>query len=87
MNRIEKFEVNWDPYDESQVSVVHNSIQSSVNVAMVIRAVMERLVASHFGETILDRLFKEYAHHFCKHLEKEETKHGSIIVLSMKKLI
>jgi hypothetical protein len=54
---------------------------------MVIRAVMERLVASHFGETILDRLFKEYAHHFCKHLEKEETKHGSIIVLSMKKLI
>jgi hypothetical protein len=23
MNRIEKFEVNWDPYDESQVSVVH----------------------------------------------------------------
>ncbi|CAN6178603.1 unnamed protein product [Urochloa humidicola] len=86
MNHVKLFETNWDPYDDSESDVVHDSIKSGVNVSKCIKAVMEPLVASHFGETILDRLFKEYAHRVVKHLEKEKTKHV-VIVLSMKKVI
>ncbi|CAN6178607.1 unnamed protein product [Urochloa humidicola] len=86
MNHVKLFETNWDPYDDSESDVVHENIRSGVNVAKCIRAVMEPLVARHFGETILDRLFKEYAHRVAKHLEKEKTKHA-VIVLSLKKVI
>ncbi|CAL5047058.1 unnamed protein product [Urochloa decumbens] len=86
MNHVKLFETNWDPYDDSESDVVHDSIRSGVNVSKCIRAVMEPLVASHFGETILDRLFKEYARRVAKHLEKEKMKHA-VIVLSMKKVI
>jgi hypothetical protein len=84
MNHVKLFEINWDPYDDSENDVVDDSIRSGENVAKCIRAVMEPLVAGHFGETILDRLFKEYAHRVAKHLEKEKMKHA-VIVLSMKK--
>ncbi|CAN6170415.1 unnamed protein product [Urochloa humidicola] len=86
MNHVKLFETNWDPYDDSESDVVHDSIRSGVNVSKCIRAVMEPLIASHFGETILDRLFKEYARRVAKHLEKEKTKHV-VIVLSMKKVM
>nr|CAB3470169.1 unnamed protein product [Digitaria exilis] len=86
MNYVRLFETNWDPYDDSESDVVHDSVRSGVNVAKCIRAVMEPLVASHFGETILDRLFKEYAQRVAKHLDEEKTKHA-VIVLSMKKVI
>lgn len=84
MNHVKVFETNWDPYDDSESDVVHDSVRSGVNVAKCIRAVTEPLIASHFGETILDALFKEYAQRVAKHLEKEKTKHA-VIVLSMKK--
>ncbi|RLN11437.1 anthranilate O-methyltransferase 2-like [Panicum miliaceum] len=86
MNHVKLFEIDWDPYYDSESDVVHDSVSSSVNVARCIRAVMEPLIACHFGETILDRLFKEYAHRVAKHLEKEKTKHA-VIALSMKKVI
>lgn len=84
MNHAKLFETNWDPYDDSESDVVHDSVRSGVNVAKCIRAVMEPLIASHFGETILDTLFEEYAQRVAKHLEKEKTKHA-VIVLTMKK--
>ncbi|PAN25070.1 hypothetical protein PAHAL_4G272400 [Panicum hallii] len=84
MNHVKLFETNWDPYDDSESDVVQDSARSGVNVAKCIRAVTEPLIASHFGETILDTLFKEYAQRVAKHLEKEKTKHA-VIVLSMKK--
>ncbi|KAF8723607.1 hypothetical protein HU200_021564 [Digitaria exilis] len=85
INYVRLFETNWDPYDDSESDVVHDSVRSGVNVAKCIRAVMEPLVASHFGETILDRLFKEYAQRVAKHLDEEKTKHA-VIVLSIKKV-
>ncbi|KAL6606951.1 hypothetical protein ACP70R_042604 [Stipagrostis hirtigluma subsp. patula] len=85
MNHIQVFETNWDPYDDSENDVVHDGDRSGANVAKCIRAVMESLVASHFGDTILDALFTEYTHRVAKHLEKEKTKHA-VIVLSVKKV-
>lgn len=86
MNHVKVFETNWDPYDDSESDVVHNSIRSGTNVAKCLRAVMEPLVASQFGEAILDKLFEEYARRVAKHLENEKTKHA-VLVLSMKKTV
>lgn len=86
MNHVKVFEINWDPYDDSEGDDVHNSIESGENVAKCLRAVMEPLVASQFGERILDKLFKEYARRVAKHLETEKTKHA-VLVLSIEKAI
>uniref|UniRef100_A0A0E0DZS1 Jasmonate O-methyltransferase n=1 Tax=Oryza meridionalis TaxID=40149 RepID=A0A0E0DZS1_9ORYZ len=56
INKIHVFESNWDPYDDSsdqgQATNI-NPIKSGLNVAKCIRAVLEPLIASHFGESIL----------------------------------
>ncbi|KAF8641717.1 hypothetical protein HU200_067740 [Digitaria exilis] len=43
MNHVKLFETNWDPYDDSESDVVHDSVRSGVNVAKWMRAVMEPL--------------------------------------------
>ncbi|CAN6324896.1 unnamed protein product [Urochloa humidicola] len=84
LDHIQLFEVNWDPYDDSEGEMVQDSVQSGVNVSKYIRAVIEPIIASHFGEAILDPLFTEYARRIGKHLEREKTKHAAV-VLSLKK--
>ncbi|CAL5042563.1 unnamed protein product [Urochloa decumbens] len=78
------FESNWDPYDDSGGQFVQDSLQSGLNVAKSIRAVMEPLFGSHFGGSVLDELFKEYAHNVSKHLQREKTMY-SVIVLSLQR--
>ena len=84
INQIKLFESNWDPYDNSESDYVHNPLQSGMNIAKYMRAVMGPLFASHFDESVLDTLFHKYAHHIAEHLEGEKAKY-SIIVLSLKK--
>ncbi|KAL6861733.1 hypothetical protein ACP4OV_017433 [Aristida adscensionis] len=83
ISHIRLFNLNWDPYDDSTSDLVGNIVQSGVNVARCLRAVAEPLLASHFGECILDELFKRYACNVSKHLEREKTKF-SVIVVSLK---
>uniref|UniRef100_A0A453PU45 Benzoate carboxyl methyltransferase n=1 Tax=Aegilops tauschii subsp. strangulata TaxID=200361 RepID=A0A453PU45_AEGTS len=82
MNHIKLFETNWDPYDDSEGNDVHDSVQSGINVSKSLRAVMEPLFASHFGESVLDKLFKKFAYNVEVHLEMEKTKY-SVITLSL----
>ena len=83
INEIKLFESNWDPYDDSESDFVCDTIQSGINVAKYLRAVMEPLFASHFGEHILDELFERYASNVAKHLKREKTKY-SVIVVSLR---
>uniref|UniRef100_A0A0E0A7E7 Uncharacterized protein n=1 Tax=Oryza glumipatula TaxID=40148 RepID=A0A0E0A7E7_9ORYZ len=84
MDHIDLFECNWDPYDDSQGDIVHDSALSGMNVAKCIRAALQPLIASYFGEDILNALFEEYAHRVAKHLEKDKGKFAFIVV-SLKK--
>ncbi|GJN29164.1 hypothetical protein PR202_gb17361 [Eleusine coracana subsp. coracana] len=71
INHLQLFEVNWDPYDDdSESTVLHDSVQSGVNVSKCFRAVMESLVASHFqaGDAILDMLFADYIQYLSRML-------------------
>lgn len=83
INHIELFESNWDPHDDLDGDLVLDSIQSGVNVAKSIRAVVEPLIAHQFGKYILDDLFEIYAQNVAKHLKKVKTKYP-VIVLSLK---
>ena len=85
MNHIKLFETNWDPYDNSEGNDVHDSVQSGINVSKTLRAVMEPLFASHFGESVLDELFKKFAYNVEVHLEMEKTKY-SVITLSLTRI-
>ncbi|KAI4977394.1 hypothetical protein ZWY2020_057306 [Hordeum vulgare] len=82
MNHIKLFDTNWDPCDDSDGNYVNDSVQSGINVATCLRAVMEPMFASHFGETVLDELFKKFAHNVALHLNKEKTKY-SVMTLSI----
>ncbi|KAL5207193.1 hypothetical protein ABZP36_031628 [Zizania latifolia] len=57
INQIHLSESNWDPYDDSEGDVVANPVESGLNVANSLRAVLGALLASHFGETVQDILF------------------------------
>ncbi|TVT99283.1 hypothetical protein EJB05_55358, partial [Eragrostis curvula] len=84
INQIKLFESNWDPYDDLDDDVVQDNIRSGENISKSIRAVMETLLASHFGESVLDALFNEYACKVAEHLKWHKTKY-SVIVLSLEK--
>ncbi|CAN6170418.1 unnamed protein product [Urochloa humidicola] len=84
INHLQLFESNWDPYDDLEGEYVGDAIQSGINVAKCLRAVMEPLFATHFGDYILDELFERYALNVAKHLEREKTKY-SVIVVSLRK--
>lgn len=86
LDYIKVFELNWDPYDDStEGDDVHDSVRSGMNVSKFVRALLEPLIASHFGETILDLLFADYGCLMSKHLEQEKSK-SALITMSLKKL-
>ncbi|KAL5766426.1 hypothetical protein ACOSP7_017043 [Xanthoceras sorbifolium] len=87
LNKLEIFEVNWDPSDDpSNKEFVFNKYRSGKIFANCIRAVTEPLLlACHFGKSIIDTLFNRYANHVAQHLAVEKTKFVNIVV-SMTKI-
>ena len=85
LDQIKLLELIWDPYDDTEGDDVHDSVRSGINVSKFVRALLEPLIASHFGETIPDLLFADYACLMSKHLEQEMSK-SAFIIMSLKKL-
>jgi len=85
VTHIQLFESNWDPHDdmEDDGDLVLDGVQSGVNVAKSIRAVIGPLIAHHFGEHVQDDLFELYAKNVAVHLQKVKTKYP-VIVVSLK---
>nr|CAB3470203.1 unnamed protein product [Digitaria exilis] len=85
INQINLFESSWDPCHDSEDINVPDRVQSGVNIAKSIRAVMETLFVGHFGESIIDALFKEFANKVAAYLQRENNTKYSIITLSLQR--
>ncbi|KAK9063792.1 hypothetical protein SSX86_017664 [Deinandra increscens subsp. villosa] len=82
------FKINWDPYDTDYTST--NSLNKlshshGKNTAKVIRALIEPLLSSHFGNSIIDVLFDKYGNHVARHLSNKKTRHFNMVVSLTKK--
>ncbi|KAE8678793.1 hypothetical protein F3Y22_tig00111402pilonHSYRG00259 [Hibiscus syriacus] len=86
LDKIEVFEVNWDFEDNNgNKNYVFEKNKSGQNVAKTVRAAYEYILASHFGEIIIDELFTRYAQYVGEHLSEEKTKFITFVVLMTKK--
>ncbi|XP_074381328.1 benzoate carboxyl methyltransferase-like [Apium graveolens] len=83
IDRLETFEVNCDTRDENEK--IKSDESSGRFIANTIRAVMEPMLASHFGNTFMDKLFERYAMHVTEHLSREEPKYFNIVISLTKK--
>ncbi|WOL12343.1 anthranilate O-methyltransferase 3 [Canna indica] len=79
------FQSNWDPFDDSDDDLVLDYVVSGNNTVKCLRAVLEPLIANHFGDALqLDDLFSRYAKNIADHLLKEKTKY-TVFVVALKK--
>ncbi|OMP08301.1 hypothetical protein COLO4_06600 [Corchorus olitorius] len=79
LDKLEIFQANWDFEDDfSNKNFVFDKHKSGQNVADCVRAVAEPILASHFGKTIMDDLFKRYANNVADHLSVEKTKYINV---------
>ncbi|KAL7233886.1 hypothetical protein ACSBR1_017487 [Camellia fascicularis] len=86
LERLEVSECNWDAnHNDDDEHFVFDKDRSGKNVANLIRAVTEPLVVSHFGEFIVDDVFKKFANHVADHLSSEKSKFINIVVSLSKK--
>lgn len=88
VDRLHTFETNWDAQDgEDNKKFVFDKFVSGKNAAKHIRAVTELMLASHFGNSIIDNVFERYAAHVSEYLSnyKEKAKHFNIVVSMTKK--
>uniref|UniRef100_A0A2N9F4W5 Uncharacterized protein n=1 Tax=Fagus sylvatica TaxID=28930 RepID=A0A2N9F4W5_FAGSY len=86
IDRLETFEVNLDFNDNDEnKNYVFDKYKCGQDVAHLIRAISESLLAHHFGDAIIDDLFERYAERIGKHLSMEKTKHFNIVISMTRK--
>ncbi|KAJ9558159.1 hypothetical protein OSB04_012773 [Centaurea solstitialis] len=83
------FESNWDPYDIDYTNMndlkEHSRIRAK-NAARVLRAIMEPLLTSHFGNSIIDPLFNKYEKHLAEHIaNNKKTRYFNVLISLTKK--
>nr|AIG92833.1 SAM:benzoic acid/salicylic acid carboxyl methyltransferase [Lilium hybrid cultivar] len=78
------FEINWDGNDDCMDDFIFSSLKSGEQVVKYMRAVLDSLLAQHFGEEILDELFANYKNYIAAQLMKEKMKFVNF-VLSLEK--
>ncbi|KAL8265267.1 hypothetical protein R6Q59_023397 [Mikania micrantha] len=82
------FQANWDPQDTDYTNtkdLIELSHNHGRNTAKGIKAILEPLLASHFGNSIIDPLFKKYEKHLAQHLTNRKTRLFSMVVSLTKK--
>ena len=85
IQRFEVFKVNWDAnMDKGNKSLSFGKHSTGNYVAISIRVVVQSILASHFGEEIMDHLFDRYAIKIEEYLEVEKGEYTNMVI-SMKK--
>ncbi|KAL8235626.1 hypothetical protein R6Q59_016707 [Mikania micrantha] len=82
------FQGNWDPQDTDYTNtkdLIELSHNHGRNTAKVVKAVIEPLLTSHFGNSIIDTLFKKYEKHLAEHLTNRKTRFFTVVVSLSKK--
>ncbi|KAL8227171.1 hypothetical protein R6Q57_017003 [Mikania cordata] len=89
INNMNTFELIWGQHDNDYINIdeftceyTHNDGKDTANL---IRAITEPLFASHFGNSIIDMLFKKCEKIAAKHLATKNTRHLSVVVSLTKK--
>ncbi|XP_071709594.1 S-adenosyl-L-methionine:benzoic acid/salicylic acid carboxyl methyltransferase 3-like [Rutidosis leptorrhynchoides] len=88
LDSLSDFRVNWDSHDTDYINMKDSSALSDThgeNTAKMIRAVMEPLMTSHFGNSIIDVAFKKYAENVSKHLVSYKSRHFNLVITLAKK--
>ncbi|KAL7593440.1 S-adenosyl-L-methionine:benzoic acid/salicylic acid carboxyl methyltransferase 3 [Lactuca sativa] len=90
LNTFNVFQGNWDPYDTDYTNLVDLNDQIShihaKNCAKALRAVMEPLLTSHFGNLInIDVLFQKLQMHVAEDLANKKTRYFNIAISLSKK--
>lgn len=85
IHRLETYTVSWDPEDKAIQKFVFDRSIMGGKVATYMRAVAEPLLTSHFGEAIIDELFKRYRDIVSEHMESEDTKFTNLVISLEKK--
>nr|QNU12860.1 salicylic acid methyl transferase [Betula lenta] len=79
--RLEVSEVDWNAYDDdSGVSSSNAFSDGGYNVTKCMRAVAEPLLVAHFGDAIIDEVFRRYRKILSDRLSKEKNRFTNVTI-------
>ncbi|KAI7725463.1 hypothetical protein M8C21_003291 [Ambrosia artemisiifolia] len=82
------FKVNWDPHDTDYTNMNDSLELSQIhgeNASKLLRAVLEPLLVSHFGNSIIDVLFGKFGKHVGEYLLRQKTRYFFTTISLIKK--
>ncbi|KAI3880709.1 hypothetical protein MKX03_008120 [Papaver bracteatum] len=87
INQLETFHVNWDGTDPkgNANSVTGNKLESSHYAANILRAVSEPLLANHFGEEVMDKVYGRFRERIAEYATNGKTEFTNLVI-SMTKM-
>ncbi|KAJ0733521.1 putative methyltransferase [Helianthus annuus] len=77
LENMNAYQLNSDPYDKDYINMTDSGELSQIhakNISKVTQAVFEPLLISHFGNSIIDILFKKFEKHVAEDLLKQKPK-------------
>nr|XP_017222934.1 PREDICTED: benzoate carboxyl methyltransferase-like [Daucus carota subsp. sativus] len=78
IDRLETFKMNLDMRTEDEI--IKSGERSGKYIAKILRAVMEPVLASHFGNNCVDKLFERYAVHASEQLSRTKIESFNIVI-------
>ncbi|KAL4387396.1 hypothetical protein GQ457_09G028020 [Hibiscus cannabinus] len=86
LQRLEAFNMDWDDYiKKADGNRVLDKAARAAIIARDIRAVGEPILASHFGEDIMDDLFRRFEHDVLDYMEAHKCQYINIVMSLTKK--
>ncbi|WRX15345.1 SAM dependent carboxyl methyltransferase - like 10 [Theobroma cacao] len=84
LQRLEVFNMDWDAYIKQADSNLDKTARAAI-IAKDIRAVGEPILASHFGEDIMDDLFHRFKEDVLEYMEAHKCQYINIVMSLTKK--
>ncbi|KAJ0523271.1 putative methyltransferase [Helianthus annuus] len=82
------FKINWDPQDTDYINMNDSDELSQIhakNMSKLVKSVYEPLLIFHFGNSIIDLLFKKLEKHVAEYLSKKKPRNLFMTVSMTKK--